>query len=102
MTTFHLASDDLTALMKPLSCFWPRNVRFGLFIVSRHCCETGLASDGTSTENAFRTFCGAVGARSGWPVDGLSQTWFAEALALRKERSSRKKISRFLPHRSVR
>ena len=40
----------------------------------------------------MRALWGAVGARSGLPVSGLSQTWLAEALALRKERSSRKKI----------
>src|SRR5262249_15618140 len=103
MTTFHLAVDDFTALRKVFSWFWPSIVRFGLLIASRHACETGLASEGTSAEKTLRTLCGAVGARSGSPgVDGLSQTPLAEALALRNERSSRKKSSRFLPQRSVR
>src|SRR3954451_7855984 len=102
MTTFHVAFEASTALVKAASCFCPSIVRFGLLIVSRHDCETGWDSDGTRAANTFRTLCGAVGARSGWPVSGLSHAWFAEALALRKERSSRKNSSRFLPQRSVR
>src|SRR5512132_1165810 len=102
MTTFHFAFDDLTAFKKSLYCLVPSIVRFGLLIVLRQACETGCESDGTSAANALRTFCGAVGARSGWLVDGLLQTPFADAFALRNERSSRKKIWRFLPQRSVR
>ena len=102
MTTFHVAFERLTAFTKSLYCLVPSIVRFGLLIVFRQACETGCESDGTSAANALRVFCGAVGARSGWPVCGLSQTPFADALALRNERSSRKKSSRFLPQRTVR
>src|SRR2546423_10886854 len=102
MTTFHFAVEDLTAFRKVLSCSWPSIVRWGLLMASRHACDTGCDSDGVIAAKLLRVLCGAVGARSADPgVDGLSQTPFADALALRNERSSRKNSSRFLPQRSV-
>src|SRR5438477_5659651 len=104
MTTFHFAVEALTWSMKRLSCGLPRKVRFGSLILFLQAWETGVLRPvaGSTAPKAFRTFCGAVGARSGWPVLGLSQTWFAEALALLKERSSRKNTWRFLPQRKLR
>src|SRR3954467_12134107 len=96
MTTFQRAVDRLTAFVNWLYWRAPRKVRPGLRIVSRHCWDTGWASDGTRIAKKSRVDWGAVGARSGLWVCGLSQTWFASAFAERKERSSRKKTSRFL------
>src|SRR6185295_13696565 len=102
MTTFQFAVEPLTASRNRVSCAPPRNVWFRLLIASLQVCETGLERDGTIAEKKLRVLCGAVGARSGWPVSGLSHLWFADAFALRNERSSRKKISRFLPQRKLR
>ena len=102
MTTFHWAFESSTAFRKRWSCGLPRKVRWGLLILFLHACETGWASDGIRTANRLRVVWGAVGARSGSPVEGLSQTPLSEAFAARKERSSRKKSSRFLPQRKVR
>src|SRR4051794_17006309 len=104
MTTLKRAVDLLTAALKRASWRLPRKVRFGLRIVARQAGETGWLSpvDGNTAPNTLRVPCGAVGARSGLCVWGLSQTWFASALAERKERSSRKKTSRFLPQRKLR
>ena len=102
MTTFHVAFERLTSLTNRLSCACRGRFGLGLLILSLQACETGWAREGTSAAKALRMFCGAVGARSGWPVSGLSQTWLADALPLRNERSSRKKSWRFLPQRTVR
>src|SRR5215210_3245572 len=102
MITFHFAVDACTSLRKLLSCAWPSIVRLGSLIVSRHCCDTGLASDGISSAKTLRVDWGAVGARSGAPVLGLLHVPPADALALRNERSSRKNISRFWPQRKLR
>ena len=67
-----------------------------------HCCETGFASEGMNGANAFRVDCGAVGARSGSSVPGMSHAPPKSAFAERNERWSRKKSSRFLPQRKVR
>src|SRR4051794_14116034 len=102
MTTFHFAFEIFTAWRNRLYCDCPSMVLLGLLIASLHCWETGELNEGMRRANRLRVLCGAVGARSGLPVWGLSQTWLAEALALRKERSSRKKSWRFLPQRNVR
>src|SRR4029079_626782 len=102
MITLKRAVDFETAFLKAASWRAPRNVRLGLLIVSRHACDTGAASDGVTVENSVRVVCGAVGARSGLPVCGLSHTWLASAFALRKLRSSRKNSSIFFPHRKDR
>ena len=102
MTTFHFAFEVSTARRKRLRCALPRKVRLGLLSLSLQACETGWESEGMTAANTLRVLCGAVGARSGWPVSGLSQMPPADALALRKERSSRKNISRFLPQRKLR
>src|SRR5436190_8303105 len=102
MTTFHFAFDALTSCRNRFSCALPRKVLFGLLIASLHCWETGWLSEGMRKANRARVAGGAVGARSGWPVWGLSQTPFADAFALRNERSSRKNTCRFLPQRKVR
>src|SRR4051794_11073207 len=99
MTTFHLASDAFTSLTKRSNCALPSSVRLGSLILSLHFCDTGAENDGTSTENTWRVDCGAVGARSGSCVCGLSQVPPADALALRNERSSSRNRSRFLPQR---
>src|SRR4051812_23271475 len=87
---------------KRLSWRGPGIGREGSLMVSRHACETGAANDGMTAANCWRTAVGSVGARSGWPVCGLSQTPPALALAERNDRSSRKNSSRFLPQRRVR
>src|SRR6476619_3781223 len=102
MTTFHLAFELSTARRKRWSCALPRKVRWGLLILFLQAWETGWAREGMTAANRARVADGAVGARSGSPVAGLSQTPLSEAFALRNERSSRKKSSRFLPHRKVR
>ena len=104
MTTFQVAFEALIAVHEALRAgALPSIVRFGSLIASRQACGDRVArATGSSAANALRVRCGAVGARSGAPVAGLSQTPFAEALALRNERSSRKKISRFLPQRKLR
>src|ERR687897_199238 len=102
MITFQRALELSTSRTKRLSWRWPRNGRLGSLIVRLHSCETGWSSEGISAENRFRVDVGAVGARSGAPVDGLSQVPLKLALAARNERSSRKKISRFLPQRNFR
>src|SRR3954471_4360480 len=99
MTTLNLAFDAFTCLMNLLRWAMPRKVRFGSLILFLHFCDTGWLNDETRAENRVRVFCGAVGARSGWWVSGLSQVWLADALALRNERSSSRKTSRFLPQR---
>src|SRR4051812_47333831 len=98
MTILNRAVDFLTALVKRLYWAAPRNVVFGLRIAARHAGDTGFDSDGVRAANTFRTRCGAVGARSGAFVSGLSQTWLALDFGDRNERSSRKKTSAFLPH----
>ena len=104
MTTFQRAFERLDVVQEArCTARWPSMVRFGLLIASLQAWDTGCVSDGISARRALRVLAGAVGARSGWPgVSGLSQTPFAEALALRNDRSSRKKSSRFLPQRTVR
>src|SRR5215210_2390558 len=102
MITLKRAVELLTARRKRF--FWraPRNVLAELRMLSRHACETGCASDGSTSANTARVDWGAVGATSGRPVLGLLQTPPASALALRNERSSRKNTSRFLPQRKLR
>src|SRR3954447_22789334 len=102
MTTFHFAVEFSTFARNRLTCAPPRKLRLRLLILSLQACETGSAGDGTTAENVLRVLCGAVGAKSGWPVSGLSQTWLADALPLRNERSSRKNTWRFFPQRTVR
>src|SRR4051794_37699539 len=102
MTTLKRAVERETALLNAASCRFPRKVRFGSLIAAVHAGETGCDSDGVTVENSVRVDCGAVGAISGLPVCGLSHTWLASAFALRNERSSRKKTSRFLPQRNER
>src|SRR4051795_11602718 len=101
-TTLKRAVDRLIAFSKAASWRFPRYVRFGSLIAAVHAGGTGWDSDGVTVENSVRVVCGAVGARSGLPVCGLSQAWFASAFALLNERSSRKNIWRFLPHRKER
>src|SRR5881394_428967 len=102
MTTFHRALDDSTSCRNRWSCALPSIVRLGLSILRLHAGATGSLSDGISALKTLRLLSGAVGARSGWPVSGLSQVPLAEAFALLNERSSRKKSSRFFPHLNVR
>src|SRR3954469_154028 len=101
MMILNVASDFFSALVKRAYWLAPSIDRSALRIVSRHCGDTGFASDGISSANVLRLLCGAVGARSGWPVSGLLQTPLALALGDRNERSSRKKTSAFLPHLNV-
>src|SRR3954452_10461642 len=100
--TFHVAFEALIAFVNRLYWRGPSMVRFGSLIASLHCCDTGCLSDGTSSEKSVRVLCGPVGARSGWPVSGLSHWWLAEALALRNERSSSMNTSRLRPQRNER
>src|SRR5947209_14384145 len=100
MITLNVAVERLIARSKIASCRRPSIVRLGSLIAFRQAWLTGWASDGAIAAKMLRTLCGAVGARSGAPVCGLSQAWTVglPAFALRKERSSRKNSSRFLPH----
>src|SRR5215212_2816567 len=102
MITLKRAVERETAFSNAASCRLPRKVRFGSLIAAVHAGETGCDSDGVTAENSVRVDCGAVGARSGRPVCGLSHTWLASAFALRNERWSRKNASRFLPQRKDR
>src|SRR5205085_853634 len=104
MITLKVAVERLIAVWNILSWREPSIVRLGSLIVSRHGCATGAVNDGATAANSARTDPGAVGARSGLPVCGLSQVWIVglPALALRNERSSSRKISRFLPQRNER
>ena len=81
----------------------PRKVRWGLLILFLHGLRDRLGERG---DQDARTGCGWSAARSGrGPAGrcrGCRRRPFAEALALRKERSSRKNSSRFLPQRKVR
>ena len=79
--------------MKAAYCAAPSIVRAGSFSAARQAGGTGFRSPGARSANASRTACGAVGARS------PPHTPFA--LALRNERSSRKKSSRCLPQRNA-
>src|SRR4029079_10036293 len=92
--TFQVAVDALIAFVN--AAYWrePSIVRVGSASASRQGCGTAVASDGTSAAKAFRTACGAVGARSFLQI--------ARTFAERNERSSRKKSSRFLPQRKLR
>src|SRR4051794_16310874 len=102
MMTFQVAFEALIALVK--RAYWraPSIVRLGSLIASLHCWDTGCLNDGTRSEKSVRWAVGAVGARSGWPVSGLSHVWLADAFALRNERSSSMKTSRLRPQRNVR
>src|SRR3989304_1006362 len=91
---FHVAVDALIALVNAAYCRAPSIVRAGSFRAARHAGGTGFFRAGARLENASRTACGAVGARS--PLHTLA------AFPLRNERSSRKNSSRFLPQRTVR
>jgi hypothetical protein len=102
MTIFQRAVERLTSFVKRLSCAAPRKVLAGLRSASLHACETGCASGGYTSANLLRMFCGAVGAKSGLPVCGLSQTLVADTLAERNERSSRKNSSALAPQRTFR
>src|SRR4051794_129034 len=104
MTTFHFALELVTSDMNRSYWRLPSIVRFGSLITARQAGSTVLVRpvDGSTAPNVFLTPCGAVGARSGAFVVGLSQAPLAEAFASRKERRSRKKTSRFLPQRNVR
>src|SRR4051794_39966259 len=102
MTTLNREVECETARSNAASWRLPRKVRSGLLILSLHALETGWDSDGVTSENSVRVDCGAVGARSGLCVCGLSHTCPSSALALRNERSSRKKTWRFLPQRKER
>ena len=92
--TFQVAFDALIAFVN--AAYWraPSIVRDGSLIAARQAGGTGFLRPGASAANASRTACGAVGARS--PLQTVV------AFALRNERSSRKKSSRFLPQRNVR
>src|SRR5947199_925663 len=100
MITLNVAVERLIARSNVDSWRWPSIVRLGSLMALRHAWLTGWDSDGVIAAKTLRTFDGAVGARSGAPVCGLSHVWMVglPALALRKERSSSRKISRFLPH----
>src|SRR4051794_27230193 len=104
MITFQRAVEWSTASVKRLYWREPRKVRLGLRIAARQAGETGWLSPvaGRAAPNTVRVDCGAVGARSRRWVCGLLQTPPADALAERKERSSRKNSSRFLPQRKLR
>src|SRR3954453_14026408 len=102
MTTLNRDVDREKAFSNAASCRFPRNVRFGSLMREVHAGGTGWASDGVTPAKSVRVVCGAVGARSGSPVCGLSHTWPSSALALRNERSSRKNTWRFLPQRNER
>ena len=54
MITLKRAFERFTSRRKRASWRWPRKVRFGLRIVSRHCWDTGSASDGVTTANGLR------------------------------------------------
>ena len=101
MTTFHFAFDDLTAFRKSLYCLVPSIVR--VRVVDR--VEAGLRDGLRERRDERREPLRRLrrgGREVGLAGAGLSQAPFADALALRNERSSRKKSSRFLPQRSVR
>src|SRR3954452_21574000 len=102
MMILNFAFDAFTAFVKRVNCAEPSIVVFGLWIASRHCCETGRASGGVTIANVSPTRCGAVGARSGAFVSGLLHTPPALALGDRNERSSRKNSSAFEPHLKLR
>src|SRR4051812_6321220 len=102
MTILNLAVDFFTASVKRLYCADPRNVLFGSRIASRQACDTGFENEGTSNAKKLRMRCGAVGARSGAFVSGLLQTVVALTFWSRKDRSSRKNTSAFLPQRKLR
>src|SRR5260370_114640 len=104
MITLNVAVDRLIADSNVASWRRPSMLRFGSLIAFRHAWLTGWASDGVIREKAARTCCGAVGARSGAPLWGLSQVWIVglPAFALRKERSSSRNTWRFLPQRNER
>src|SRR5919202_6444073 len=101
-TTLNVADDRLIAAVKLSYCCLPKNVRVASSRAARHCGRTGWRSEGTASASRLRLGVGTVGARSGSPVCALSQVWLADALALRNDRSSRKKASRFLPQRKDR
>src|SRR4030088_641122 len=104
MITLNVAVERLIAALNRASWLRPSIVRFGSLIALRQAALTGWDNDGEIAANADLTSGGAVGARSGAPLDGLSQAWTVglPALALRNERSSRRKSSRFLPQRTER
>jgi hypothetical protein len=93
-TTFQVAVDASTARVNSMNWRAPSMVRKGSSIAARQPAGTGFRSGGARLPNAFRTACGAVGARS--PPQAVV------TLALLNERSSRKKSSRFRPQRTLR
>src|SRR4051794_9893152 len=102
MMILNFAVDFFTALVKRLYCADPSIDVLVLRIAARQAGDTGFDSDGVRAANTLRTRCGAVGARSGSFVSGLSHTWLALAFDDLKERSSRKNTSAFLPHLKLR
>src|SRR3954470_22895011 len=100
MMILNFAVDFFTAFVKRVYCAAPSIDWLGLLIASRHDCDTGLASDGVTIANLSLKRCGAVGARSGAFVSGLMQA--SSTFVVRKERSSRKNTSAFLPHLKLR
>src|SRR6476661_1873 len=99
-TTFHVAFERAIALVKRAYCAAPSIVRLGSSSAAKQLAGGGFASDGSIRAKRSRVCWGSVGTRSGAPVSGLSQAWFALAFAERNERSSRKKTSRLWPQRN--
>src|SRR5690349_1013890 len=110
-TSLNLAVEDCRSDSNCEGCAAPSIVRDGSYSALMQAGGAGLASCGTTTENWWRTGCGSVGARAGWPLPGgLSHGLVSDGFilgkwatsGLRNDRSSRMKNSRFLPQLNVR
>src|SRR4051812_24185023 len=99
MTTLKVALDRLIALSKRASWGLPSIVRLGSLITAWHWAAFEKLANAGLGISCGRRRAGSCGIGSGCPVDEFVQAGSVAADLLRKERSSRKKISRFLPQR---
>ena len=99
MITLKVALDRLIALSKRASWGLPSIVRLGSLITAWHWAAVGKLANAGFGISCGRRRAGSCGIGSGCPVDRVRAGRIGGRGLLRKERSSRKKISRFLPQR---